>query len=101
MFQAFRTGLTTLIKNVTTLKPIAPTLLNKQQIDLFKSPFLDQQPVLTPLLSQIRSNWGYKGRMMLKDIKRRELLKKFAPERIRLQSLRANSILPKVLKVNK
>lgn len=51
-----------------------------------------------PELNQVRHNWGYKDRMMIKDIKRRELLRKFAPERIRLQSLRANTILPKVLK---
>lgn len=98
MFQALRTGLSNLVKNVTSIKPMTLSLLNKQQIDTLKSPFMDQQTLLTPLLSQIRSNWGYKGRMMLKDIKRRELLKKFAPERIRLQTLRGNSILPKVLK---
>lgn len=46
-----------------------------------------------------RLNWGYKGRMMLKDIKRRELLKKYAPVRIRLQTLRSNSVLPKIIKV--
>lgn len=101
MFQALRTGLSNLVKNVTSIKPMTLSLLNKQQIDTLKSPFMDQQTLLTPLLSQIRSNWGYKGRMMLKDIKRRELLKKFAPERIRLQTLRGNSILPKVLKVIK
>ena len=50
---------------------------------------------------QTRFNWGYKGRMMLKDIKRRELLKKYAPVRIRLQTLRANSVLPKIIKVFK
>lgn len=50
---------------------------------------------------QNRFNWGYKGRMMLKDIKRRELLKKYAPVRIRLQTLRANSVLPKIIKVFK
>ena len=48
--------------------------------------------------TQVR-HWGYKGRMMLKDIKRRELLRKFAPERVRLQTLRANHILPKILRV--
>lgn len=58
-----------------------------------------QKPSVTPEFTQVRFNWGYKGRMMLKDIKRRELLRKFAPERIRLQSLRANTILPKVLRV--
>ena len=49
---------------------------------------------------QVRHNWGYKDRMMLKDIKRREMLRKFAPERVRLQALRANTLLPKVLKVS-
>jgi hypothetical protein len=87
MLQAFRSGLFNAVKNLTST---------------MKSPFLDkqQQTCLTPLLEQTRSNWGYKGRMMLKDIKRRELLKKFAPERIRLQTLRRNSILPKILKVS-
>lgn len=54
---------------------------------------------LNPQGVQVRHNWGYKDRMMLKDIKRREILRQFAPERVRLQALRANSILPKVLKV--
>ena len=59
----------------------------------------NQKAPITPEFTQVRF-WGYKGRMMLKDIKRRELLRKFAPERVRLQTLRANTILPKVLKVN-
>ena len=80
--QAFRSGLFNSVKNLTSS-------FNKTT----------STPYLTPMLEQTRSNWGYKGRMMLKDIKRRELLKKFAPERIRLQTLRRNSILPPVLKV--
>lgn len=63
---------------------------------------LQPSRLVQPLNSaQNRFNWGYKGRMMLKDIKRRELLKKYAPVRIRLQTLRANSVLPKILKVRK
>jgi hypothetical protein len=58
---------------------------------------LNPQPMTTGM--QVRHNWGYKDRMMLKDIKRREILRQFAPERVRLQALRANTILPKVLKV--
>lgn len=50
-----------------------------------------------PLLNQIR-NWGYSDRMTLKDIKRREMLRKFAPERVRLQCLRRNSVLPVAFK---
>lgn len=50
-----------------------------------------------PLMNQVR-NWGYSDRMTLKDIKRRELLRKFAPERIRLQCLRKNSVLPNAFK---
>ena len=55
---------------------------------------------ILPKIEQIRhGSFGYKGRMMLKDIKRRELLRKFAPERVRLQTLRANWILPKFFRV--
>lgn len=71
--------------------------LNKQSTQLLKPLQNDQINSVTQTL-QKRFNWGYKGRMMLKDIKRRELLRKYAPTRIRLQALRANSILPKVLK---
>lgn len=102
MFQAIRTGLLSIAKNVISVQPLSTNMksnLFNKQLENIKSPFMDQQSILTPLLNQIRSNWGYKGRMMLKDIKRRELLKKYAPERIRLQTLRGNSILPKVLKV--
>ena len=94
MFQSLKISLFNIVKNVTSVQPVL-----SKQIGVFKSPFLDQQSILTPLLSQIRSSWGYKGRMMLKDIKRRELLRKFAPERIRLQTLRRNNVLPQVLKV--
>ena len=57
------------------------------------------KPVAQLEVNQVRHNWGYKGRMMLKDIKRREFVRKYAPVRVRLQALRANTILPKVLKV--
>ena len=60
----------------------------------------DQTSSILPQIEQIRhGSYGYKGRMMLKDIKRRELLRKFAPERVRLQTLRANSILPRFFRV--
>ena len=59
-----------------------------------------QLEVFTPEVSQNRFSWGYKGRMMLKDLKRREMLRKFAPERFSLQTLRANTILPKILRVS-
>ncbi len=94
MFHLFKTSFVNIIKNVTSVQPVL-----KKQIEITKSPFLNQQFNLSPLLSQIRSNWGYKGRMMLKDIKRRELLRKYAPERIRLQNIRRNNLLPQVLKV--
>ena len=61
----------------------------------------NQQLAFTPQIEQHRYGFGYKGRMMLKDIKRREMLRKFAPERIRLQTLRSNWILPKVVKVKR
>ena len=38
--------------------------------------------------------------MMLKDIKRREILRKLAPERMKLKSIKSNKILPKAVKVN-
>ncbi len=37
--------------------------------------------------------------MMLKDIKRRETLRKYARERVNLKSLKTNKILPKTIKV--
>jgi small subunit ribosomal protein S14 len=83
---------------------LKPKLLTVSDLSIIKQPV----PLLKPLQNdqiyslvqtmQKRFNWGYKGRMMLKDIKRREILSKYAPVRIRLQALRANSILPKVLK---
>jgi hypothetical protein len=78
--------------NLSTLcSMLAKTSLIPVQQSLLKQP-----EVLT--LVQKRFNWGYKGRMMLKDIKRRELLRKTISIRIRLQALRANSILPKAFK---
>jgi hypothetical protein len=37
--------------------------------------------------------------MMLKDVKRRETLRKLAPERMKLKSIKSNKILPKSIKV--
>jgi len=42
---------------------------------------------------------GYPGRMMLRDIKRRELIRKYWPQRFRYQLLRKNMILPESFKV--
>jgi len=70
-------------------KPIQTQLLKQQNDNQINS--------LTQMI-QKRFNWGYKGRMMLKDMKRREQLRTYAPVRIRLQALRANSILPEVVK---
>jgi hypothetical protein len=42
---------------------------------------------------------GYPGRMMLRDIKRRTLIRKYWPERFRYQTLRKNMILPESFKV--
>jgi hypothetical protein len=42
---------------------------------------------------------GYPGRMMLRDIKRRTLIRKYWPERFRYQLLRKNMILPESFKV--
>lgn len=70
----------------------------KMNVGLISSSTL-LKPVAKLEVNQVRHNWGYKGRMMLKDIKRRELVRKYAPVRIRFQALRANTILPKVLKV--
>jgi hypothetical protein len=78
-----------------TSSPSKLLLKPTQQNLLMSSSLINPRPEFM----QVRFSWGYKGRMMLKDIKRRELLRKFAPERIRLQALRANTILPKVLKV--
>ncbi len=92
--------------SVLANKPITKSLLSSNGSQLNKSVSLVPQNLKTSLFLmpkpdtiQVRHGWGYKDRMMLKDIKRRELLKKFAPERVRLQALRANTVLPKVLKV--
>ncbi len=115
MLRSALTNVASLVKSVSSLSirgyssllannPNNKSLLNTSQLN--KSASLVPQNLRTSLFLmpkpdsiQVRHNWGYKDRMMLKDIKRRELLKKFAPERIRLQALRANTILPKVLKV--
>ncbi|CAF1010948.1 unnamed protein product [Brachionus calyciflorus] len=73
-----------------------------KQLPYLKNGLFNNSNLLKPTCDlnqsvQVR-HWGYKGRMMLKDIKRRELLKKYAPVRIRLQTLRANTILPKAFK---
>ncbi|CAF4946073.1 unnamed protein product, partial [Rotaria magnacalcarata] len=58
-------------------------------------------PLLTPVTGIINTDQpsrtklvGYPGRMMLKDIKRRTLIRKYWPERFRYQSLRKNMIFP-------
>ena len=67
-----------------------------------RSPLLAaSQQLLPQITTQTRNSWGYKGRMMLKDIKRREMMRKFAPIRLRLQLLNHNNILPKVIRVFK
>ena len=50
------------------------------------------QPVRTKLV-------GYPGRMMLRDIKRRTLIRKYWPHRFRYQLLRKNMIFPDSFKV--
>lgn len=113
MFKLVNLSISTLVQNVSKLSfrdcssltntAMVPRLVGNLSINQL-------QPAVTSLKNsllispkpdflQVRHNWGYKDRMMLKDIKRREFLRKFAPERIRLQSLRANTILPKVLRV--
>ena len=63
---------------------------------------------MTPVASVINTDQpsrtklvGYPGRMMLKDIKRRTLIRKYWPERSRYQLLRKNMILPDSFKVIK
>ncbi|RNA19035.1 28S ribosomal mitochondrial [Brachionus plicatilis] len=91
--------------NIQVNRPALSTLASNsglKQSQLLKNPMISNHSLLkqTDLNQsiQVRHNWGYKGRMMLKDIKRRELLKKYAPVRIRLQTLRANTILPKAFR---
>lgn len=86
-------------------KPTLSTISFKSDFNstnFFKNPLINNTNLLKKIDQnqsvQVRHNWGYKGRMMLKDIKRRELLKKYAPVRIRLQTLRSNTVLPKALK---
>ncbi len=61
---------------------------------------------MTPVTSIINTDQpsrtklvGYPGRMMLRDIKRRTLIRKYWPERFRYQLLRKNMILPDSFKV--
>ena len=52
------------------------------------------QPVRTKLV-------GYPGRMMLRDIKRRTLIRQYWPKRFRYQLLRKNMIFPESFKVRR
>ncbi|CAH0557107.1 unnamed protein product [Brassicogethes aeneus] len=57
--------------------------------------------LLTPLctsqnLQQIRTKWV--NRWMIRDVKRRKLATEMAPERLRINSLRRNNILPPELR---
>ena len=113
MFKLVNLSISTLVQNVSkislrdcsslTKSNMVPKLLVNSNINKLQPQVTNFKDSLLitpkPNFMQVRHNWGYKDRMMLKDIKRREFLRKFAPERIRLQSLRANSILPKVLRV--
>lgn len=93
--------------STAAIRPLSsPFLSNLKQLPysktnngLLNSNLLKHQEQSLPQMIQVRNSWGYKGRMMLKDIKRRELLRKFAPARVRLQTLRGNTILPKAFKV--
>jgi hypothetical protein len=91
MFSSFGSSIISKSQNILSscVNNIKKNVVLFKQHDQFKAILND---------TQTRS-FGYKGRMMLKDIKRRELLKDTAPERIRLQTLRANSILPKAFRV--
>ena len=94
VFHAFK------IKPQTSVNNCLNLLSTKSSFSIlaqnFKIQNLNSNPLLKtgqtsnfPQIDQIRhASVGYKGRMMLKDIKRRELLRKFAPERNRLQTLR-------------
>lgn len=71
----------------------------KKGVSLVTNRLLQKQnETVTQLVQQQTRNLGYINRMMLKDIKRREMLRKYAPERVRLQCLRRNDVLPKALK---
>ena len=52
-----------------------------------------------PELATQTRNLGYINRWMLRDLKRRETVRKLMPERLRLKSIKTNTILPKVVKV--
>lgn len=43
-------------------------------------------------LQQVRTKWV--NRWMIRDVKRRQMAAEYAPERLRINSLRKNSILP-------
>ena len=84
------------LSTLTMLKPLEMTS-GKLWPSLSANGLLNKQ-VQLPQTNQVR-NWGYNDRMTLKDIKRREILRRFAPERVRLQTLKANHVLPKTIKV--
>ena len=77
---------------------IAPFVATQQHLRQPQS--LQQACAAAVQMTQKRYAWGYRGRMMLKDLKRREMTRRLTPTRIRLQALRANSILPAALKVH-
>ncbi|CAF1151254.1 unnamed protein product [Adineta steineri] len=63
--------------------------------------FTPQLPLLTPIAGAINTEQpartklvGYPGRMMLRDIKRRTLIRKYWPQRFRYQLLRKNMMFP-------
>ena len=80
--------------NFSSLKSALPTI-GQKNITLLGSQTQHSLPQLTV---QARNVWGYRGKMMLRDIKRRELIRKFGPIRVRLQTVKTNNILPKALK---
>lgn len=84
---------------LSTLAPLKPVHSSSRiWPSLGASGLLSKQVQPPPQTIQVR-NWGYNDRMTLRDIKRREILRKFAPERVRLQALKANHVLPKTIKV--
>ncbi|CAF0762446.1 unnamed protein product [Rotaria sordida] len=76
-------------------------LLCQVQRSLRLNIFTNQLPLLAPVTNMINIDQpsrtklvGYPGRMMLRDIKRRTLIRKYWPERFRHQLLRKNMVLP-------
>ncbi|KAL7677705.1 hypothetical protein ACOME3_003944 [Neoechinorhynchus agilis] len=43
-------------------------------------------------------SYGYPGFYMIRDIRRRELIRRFYPERYRLRAIRFNRVLPQVMR---